>query len=295
MSDDIKEIQDDDEPELVEMMANGPAPRNIRLLIAYDGTDFRGWQIQPNGPSIQAEILSAIRKMTGETVSLHGSGRTDAGVHAIGQVASFRTTSQIPVSRLGTGLNSLVPLPITILHAEEVPLRFHAQRHAVRKRYRYVIDNRSRALPLFARYCHHVNHRLNVDQMQAAANILIGTHDFHSFETRWPNRFSSVRTILQLKVERYAQWPVALPGTISDPAPHPEGDFICIDVTADGFLYNMVRSIVGTLYEVGRGAWSVADVAAVLEIADRRVAGMTFPAKGLFLMQVDYPDEATSQ
>lgn len=262
--------------------------RNIRLKLAYDGTDFVGWQEQANGLSIQRVVSNAIQEMTGVTPTLLASGRTDSGVHAVGQVAHFLTESRIPAARLGFGINALIPDAITILEATEVPLNFHSRYHAVRKWYRYVIDNSRVPLPFWRRFSHHARNPLDVSAMQLAGNVLLGTHDFRAFETQYPNRDSSVRTIQKLRLERYAGWPIELPGAGAAGRPDPAGEFVCLDVVADGFLYNMVRCIAGTLLEVGRGKWVAEDVVRILQEGIRSRAGITAPAKGLFLMQVDY-------
>lgn len=262
--------------------------RNIRLKLAYDGTDFVGWQEQANGLSVQTAISEAIRTITKENPVLIGSGRTDSGVHAVGQVAHFLTETQIPAQRLCFGLNSLVPDSITIYEAVDMPLNFHARYHAIRKWYRYVIDNSRTPLPFWRAYSHHARNRLDVAAMQQAGNVLIGTHDFRAFESHFPNRDSSVRTIQKLTVQSFASWPVDFSGSSQTAQPHPHGDFVCIDVVADGFLYNMVRCIAGTLLEVGRAKWFTDDVTRILSNGLRHQAGITAPAQGLFLMQVDY-------
>ncbi len=262
--------------------------RNIRFKLAYDGTDFVGWQEQTNGLAIQSVVSAAIEKITLEKPTLLAAGRTDSGVHAVGQVAHFFTESRIPAERLGFGVNALIPDAITILSAEDVPLSFHSRYQAVRKRYRYVIDNARCPLPFLRRFSHHARNRLNVAAMHRAGQELVGTHDFRAFETQYPNRDSSVRTVQELTVQRYSSWPMSMPGGIHPGVPSDEGDWVCIDVVADGFLYNMVRCIAGTLLEVGRGKWDAEDVVRILQTQDRRIAGITAPPQGLFLVQVDY-------
>lgn len=240
-------------------------------------------------------LKSAIRKMTLEEPKVIGAGRTDSGVHAVGQVANFLTQTTIPALAFANGINAIVREGISVLHAEEVPLAFHSQFHAIRKRYRYVIDNSPRRFPFLRRFSYHARNRLDVNAMHAAAQILLGKHDFRAFETHYPNRASSVRTIEEITVKRYHGWPIWLPGlpgsgAVSESIDE-EGDFICIDVVADGFLYNMVRCIAGTLLEVGRGRWGEAEVAEILLGQDRRTAGITAPAQGLFLMHIDYRQE----
>ena len=262
--------------------------RNIRLKLAYDGTDFVGWQEQANGLAIQSVVAAAIEKITLEEPVLMAAGRTDSGVHAVGQVAHFLTESCIPAERLGFGINALVPDSITILKADDVPLTFHSRYHAVRKRYRYVIDNSRCPLPFLKRFSHHARNRLDVAAMQRAGLELVGTHDFRAFETQYPNRDSSVRTVLDLTVQRYCNWPISMSNGIDPGPPSEQGDWVGIDIVADGFLYNMVRCIAGTLLEVGRGKWTPDDVLRILNTRDRRIAGITAPPQGLFLVQVDY-------
>lgn len=262
--------------------------RNIRLKLAYDGTEFVGWQQQANGLSIQTVVSRAIQEMTKEEPVLLGAGRTDSGVHAVGQIAHFLTQTRIPAERLCWGLNALLPDSITVLEAVDVPLTFHSRYHAARKWYRYVIDNARLPLPFWRRFSHHARNRLDVAAMQQAGLELVGKHDFRAFETQFPNRDSSVRTIERLSVQRYSGWPVDFPVSADSGHPDELGDFVCIDVIADGFLYNMVRCIAGTLLEVGRGKWVTEDVVRILQAGNRSRAGITAPAKGLFLMQIDY-------
>jgi tRNA pseudouridine38-40 synthase len=288
--------------------------RNIRLTLTYDGTNYVGWQVQPNGPSVQEAIETAIRKLTGETVRVLSAGRTDSGVHALGQVANFRTESTIPIGQFRPALENFLPDDIAVRSADEVPADFHATYWAVRKRYRYVILNRRDRHPLLRNNVLRYTPPLDVAAMQAAANRLIGTHDFRSFESEFGTRASSVRTVTEATFSRCAEWPVwsaedggrrsdigcqrsKIQSAIRNPQsaietthPAPE-DFVCFDIVADGFLYNMVRAIVGTLLHVGRGRWSADDVQRILENRDRSQAGETAPARGLYLMDVEY-DEA---
>lgn len=245
--------------------------RNLKLVLSYDGGGFAGWQLQPNQRTVQETLEAAIRSLTQEHVRVNASGRTDAGVHAVGQVVNFVTASNIPTDHWPRALNAQLPDDVVALSAAEMPAAFDANRDAVRKLYRYVIHDSSTPSPFLRRYCCPTRHRLDAALMAEAAKVLVGTHDFHSFETEWPNRASSVRTITHLRVSRFGEW-------------------IWIDVEADGFLYNMVRAIAGTLMNVGRGYWPVAQVAAILHAEDRTQAGPTAPAEGLFLMRVTYPD-----
>jgi tRNA pseudouridine38-40 synthase len=243
--------------------------RNIKLTIEYDGTDYAGWQVQPNGPSIQEIIERAITAITGEErVRIIGSGRTDAGVHAAGQVANFRTETAIPSADLVHAINTKLPEDIAVIAAEDVPLDFHARYSAKFKTYRYSILNRPVRSPLTRRFAHFVRAPLDVDAMRAAGAALVGEHDFAAFQSK-PAGKSSVRTITRLDIEA-------------------GGGRIDIYVTANGFLYNMVRAIAGTLIEAGLGKRGAKDVAELLASRDRAAAGPTAPPQGLCLMQVRY-------
>jgi tRNA pseudouridine38-40 synthase len=244
--------------------------RNIKLTISYDGTDFHGWQAQPELRTVQETLRCAIVALTGEEdVRVNGSGRTDTGVHAVGQVANFHTTTRHPTSVILRALNAHLPKDLSITRVEEVSPGFNANRDAIRKLYRYVIHDGDVPDLFLRRYAHHSRYKLDAAVMRRAAAALVGTHDFRCFETEWPNRASSVRTILHLAVNRL-------------------GDWIWLDVEADGFLYNMVRAIAGTLMNVGRGYWPETRVSEVLESGDRDQAGATAPAHGLFLIRVTY-------
>jgi tRNA pseudouridine38-40 synthase len=247
--------------------------RTFRLTLAYDGTDFAGWQWQPNKRTIQEELESAVLRITGEPSKCIASGRTDAGVHALGQVVSFVSGTRLEPRELTRALNAELPEDMLVFDVTHAPDGFRALHDAVRKRYRYVIED-GRSRDLFDRkYLWHVYPRLDVEAMQVAATSLLGTHDFISFQTSGSSRLTTTRTILDLFVERRH----------SDLT-----DRIIIEVQADGFLYNMVRNIVGTLVEVGKGKQSPAWTTEVLRHRDRRKAGMTAPAQGLFLVSVDY-------
>ncbi|HVV99025.1 MAG TPA: tRNA pseudouridine(38-40) synthase TruA [Planctomycetaceae bacterium] len=268
--------------------------RNIRLQLAYDGTDYCGWQRQTNGTSIQEAVETAIERITRAHSDVIGAGRTDAGVHAAGQVAHFYTESQIPCYKIRTGMQNFLPKDIVVVSAEDVPPQFHARYNAQRKRYRYLIDNSEAPLPFLRRFTHHVRDRLDVEAMHAAAQELVGRHDFRSFESHWPNKADSIRTIEALTIRRTAGWPIWYDQSWKSEA-SAGGPFICLDIVADGFLYNMVRSITGTLLEAGRGKLTRDDVRHILVGQDRSRAGMTAPASGLCLVEVDYGPTAPSQ
>lgn len=248
--------------------------------MAYDGTDYAGWQVQLGQKTLQGTLEAALTKITGETIRVTASGRTDSGVHALGQVVSFDTESRLPPDVFQRALNADLPHDMAVLDAAEAPPGFHAIRDAVRKRYRYVLHDGPVPNVFRRQYAWHYRQRLDAEAMHRAAQALLGTHDFRSFESAWPQRTSSVRTITDIQVQR---------GFDRD------DNLIALEVEADGFLYNMVRAIVGTLVEVGRGNRPEAWPGEVLVAQDRRVAGMTAPAHGLFLVRVEYDGETTDE
>ncbi len=247
--------------------------RTLRLTLAYDGTDYAGWQVQPDQPTVQGVIERALKKITGSPARILASGRTDAGVHALGQVASFRSETGLATDVLKRALNGELPHDVAVLDVDEAPESFHPIRDATAKRYRYSIHDGPVRDVFGRRYCWQYRRRLDVDSMQRAAGILLGTHDFAAFETSGAPRQSTVRTVFDISVAR---------GRGGDP------HTFCLEIEADGFLYNMVRTIVGTLVEVGRGARPEAWLGEVLESTDRRQAGPTAPPQGLFLVFVTY-------
>jgi len=247
--------------------------RTLKLTLAYDGTAYAGWQVQPGQKTLQGVLEEALEKITGRPVRTMASGRTDAGVHALGQVVSFRTESRLRADVLRRALNAELPEDVAVLEAADAPDGFHAIRDALRKRYRYVIHDGPVRDVFSRRYCWSFGRRLDAQAMDQAAAGLLGTHDFSSFQTSGAPRRSSVRTIREISVRRGRQ---------------DQQDLLILEVEADGFLYNMVRAIVGTLVEVGRGAKGQNWPAEVLQAADRRAAGQTAPPRGLFLVGVDY-------
>ena len=243
--------------------------RNIKLIIEYDVTNYWGWQTQESFPSIQEEIEKALHKVTGEKTVLYGSGRTDAKVHALGHVANFRTESTIPGERFKYALNIELPEDIKIISSQEVPMDFHARFSATHKRYVYRIYNGEPERPLLRNYTCHVRYPLDVELMREAARYFVGTHDFKSFRGRRSSIKSSVRTDYSIDIER-------------------NGEIIEIAVEGNSFLRNMVRIIAGTLIEVGAGQRDKEEIPEMIQDRDRRSAGRTAPAQGLFLEKVYY-------
>ncbi|WP_136609129.1 tRNA pseudouridine(38-40) synthase TruA [Paenibacillus dokdonensis] len=253
--------------------------RNICMKVSYDGTNYSGFQTQPDGNAIQDYLEKSIDMLTGEKVKIHASGRTDAGVHAYGQVFHFHTTSKIPVERWCMALNSRLPRDIMVTEAREVPLEFHSRRSAKRKTYRYTI-NANQFPDLFRRNTelHHPG-RLNVEAMAEGLKHLIGTHDYTSFASRHSTKPSHIRTVYDAHIERDQS--MCRPGTRDQGLIH-------IFITGNGFLQHMVRIIAGTLLEVGKGRKKPEDIASVLQAKDRMKAGPTAESKGLILWNVEY-------
>jgi tRNA pseudouridine38-40 synthase len=246
--------------------------RNIRLEIAYDGSGFSGWQRQPGVRTVQGTIEKALSEITDEEIALHGASRTDAGVHALGQSANFRTASGIPTGRVPVALNDRFD-DIRIILAEDVPEDFHARFDAVGKTYVYRVAHGADP-DIFKRlYTYGLKEELDTDKMRETADVITGTHDFAGFQSAGGNpRETTVRTIFDVSLS---------------------GERGCVDicVTGDGFLYNMVRIIAGTMIEVGLGRLSKEEVASAVEKADRRLAGPTAPASGLYLQKVWYCED----
>ncbi len=242
---------------------------NIKLTICYDGSSYHGWQVQPGQKTIQGQIQEAIEQLTGCEVKVNGASRTDAGVSALGQVANIFIDTPIPVENIAKALTQKLPDDIAVTEAVQIDNDFDAISSVKSKLYRYSIYTGQNRPVLQIRHCWHRHGKLGVKAMDDAAKILVGKHDFKSFAGAADTRESSVRTILLCDVSSKDEW-------------------IYIDVEADGFLYNMVRNIVGTLVEVGRGRWQVKKVAEILAATDRRAAGPIAPAAGLCLMWIKY-------
>lgn len=243
--------------------------RNIKLTIEYDGKCYNGWQKQPNKLNIQGEIERAIYNITKEEVDLIGSGRTDAGVHALGQVANFKTNSQISIEKIPLAINSQLKNSIVIKEAEEVDERFHSRYNAKHKTYRYIINNSKCGTAIYRNLEYSYPFKLDVEKMKQASKYFEGEHDFKAFKSSGTSSKNSVRTIYKAIVKQ-------------------EGEKIIIELTGNGFLYNMVRIISGTLLDVGLGKIRAEEIPEIIESKDRQRAGKTLPAHGLYLVEVKY-------
>ena len=243
--------------------------KRIKLTIAYDGTNYCGWQIQPNGMTVEEVLNKALKKLTGEDILVIGASRTDSGVHALGNVAVFDTETTIPAERIAMALNQRLPEDIVIIKSEEVPPDFHPRYCDCSKTYEYHIINTQIPIPTQRLTNYFVSYPLDVKKMRQAASYLVGEHDFASFCNVRTDVASTVRTIYSLDILQ-------------------DGEEITIRITGNGFLYNMVRIIVGTLIRVGRGFYEPERVKEILEEKDRKAAGVTAPAHGLTLVSIDF-------
>ena len=243
--------------------------RNIKLIIEYDGKGFNGWQKQPNKLNIQGEIEKAIFEITGENIDLIASGRTDAGVHSLGQTANFKTNSNIPIEKIPIAINSKLKKSIVIKDAEEVEERFHSRYSVKSKTYRYTINNSKYGSAIYRNVEFHYPYELDKQKMNMASKYFEGEHDFKAFKASGTSSKSSVRTIYKANV-------------------YQNEDRIYIELTGNGFLYNMVRIIAGTLVDVGTGKISPEEIIDIIDSKDRKNAGKTLPANGLCLVKVEY-------
>ncbi len=248
-----------------------------RMTLAYDGTAYAGWQVQSDAPTIQGTLERALARIVGADVRVTGSGRTDAGVHALGQVVSFECVTRLSPADLQRALNACTPPDLCITSLQPVPAGFHALREAVAKRYRYVLQTGPRRDVFCHRLVWHLPRPLDVERMRGAAACLVGRHDFRSFEAAGAPRKTSVRTVHALTLQPFLCHEVPS---------------VAVEVEADGFLYNMVRNIVGSLVRVGQGAQSPEWLREVLAARDRRRAGPTAPAQGLMLLHVTYAERS---
>ena len=244
--------------------------RNIKLVIEYDGKEFNGWQKQPNKLNIQGSIEEAIKQITGEEIELSASGRTDAGVHAFGQVANFKTESNLPIEKFPVAINTKIKRSIRIISAEEVDERFHSRLNCKKKTYRYVINNSEFASAIYRNLETHIPQKLNIKKMKEAIKYFEGEHDFKAFKASGTSSKSSVRTIYKAEI-------IEMPN-----------NRIYIELTGNGFLYNMVRIIAGTLVDVGLEKIKPEEIPSIIEKGKRDLAGKTLPPNGLFLLKVEY-------
>ncbi|MDD2972292.1 MAG: tRNA pseudouridine(38-40) synthase TruA [Lachnospiraceae bacterium] len=246
--------------------------KRVKLIVAYDGTNYHGWQIQPNGITIESELNRCLKDLLGEDIKVIGASRTDAGVHALCNVAIFDTQARMPGEKISYALNQRLPEDIRIQRSEEVPLDWHPRyRHSV-KTYQYHIYCAEFPLPTVRLYSHFTYYHLNTEWMQEACQYFMGEHDFKSFCSARSSAETTVRTITGIHVEK-------------------QGDMITIEVSGTGFLYNMVRIIAGTLMEVGNGVYPPAHVKEIIEACDRQQAGPVAPARGLLLYSYDFLEE----
>ncbi len=243
--------------------------KRIKLIIAYDGTNYCGWQIQNNGITIEQVINEQLTELLGEPIAVIGASRTDSGVHALGNVAVFDTETRIPADKISFALNQRLPKDIRIQHSCEVPSDFHPRFCDTRKTYAYRIVNRTFEDPIRRLYAHFCYFKLDVEKMQQAASYLVGEHDFASFCSAKGQALTTVRTIYFLDVTK-------------------DGDMITVRINGNGFLYNMVRIIVGTLLKVGMGVYPPEHVKEILEAKNRSMAGQTAEARGLTLEEIEY-------
>ena len=245
--------------------------KRVKLTVAYDGTNYCGWQVQPNGLAVQEVLNRCLSELLGEQITTIGASRTDAGVHALGNVAVFDTETRMPADRISYALNTRLPEDIKIRESREVPLDFHPRFQQTVKTYEYKIYNHRFPDPTRRLYTYFYYYPLDVKKMQEAADYLVGEHDFKSFSTYKPEVESTVRTIYDLQVER-------------------QEDVITIRIRGNGFLYHIVRRIAGTLIRVGEGFYPPGQVQTILEGRKRELAGETARPEGLTLVKIEYPE-----
>jgi tRNA pseudouridine38-40 synthase len=249
--------------------------RNLKLILTYDGSDFAGWQVQPDVTTVQGTLASAVARITSETVLPQGSGRTDAGVHALAQVATFATESSVPTANFAKALNDILPASIRVLQVEEAAADFHARRSALAKTYRYRIYRAAICPPFLARYVWHYPYPLQEEAMARAARGVEGEHDFTSFAAVDPERGRDGAPVSNLRRIFSSSW-------------QRQGAEFVYTVRGSGFLHHMVRNLVGTFILVGKGTLQPEDMTRILESHSRSAAGATAPAGGLYLVNVEY-------
>lgn len=243
--------------------------KNIKLTIEYEGTNYLGWQIQNDLPTVQGELKKAIEIATGEEIQLIGSGRTDKKVHALGQVANFKTKSNIPGKKYELLMEFLLPKDISITNSEEVDFKFHSRFDAIRKRYKYIVYNGRLPRAIYRNFSYHIPHKLNIENMIEASNYFIGTHDFNAFKVSKGKLVNTIRTINHIDIKK-------------------NGDLIEFIIEGNSFLHNMVRIIVGTLIYVGQGKINKDHIPNIILEGKRKNAGITAPPQGLYLEKVYY-------
>ncbi|MGM0454276.1 MAG: tRNA pseudouridine(38-40) synthase TruA [Thermodesulfobacteriota bacterium] len=253
-------------------------PKNFKLVVEYDGTRFSGWQVQANARTVQGEIERAIATMTRQSIRINGSGRTDAGVHALGQVANFRCETALTASAFYSGLNSLLPADIVVRSCQSVPESFHARYDATGKTYHYRIFNRHLPVAIGRQYVWHVRKKLDISAMEAALDHIVGTHNFKAFENSGSPKSRTTRTVYNAIIEQQQ-----------------DSRYLTVKLTADGFLRYMVRNIVGTIVEVGLAKYPPGRISDILTAGDRSLAGTTAPPHGLFLVSVNYAASASPE
>lgn len=254
--------------------------RNIRIDLQYDGTGYHGWQVQPDSVTIQGTLQATIKRITGEDVKVIGAGRTDAGVHALGQVAAFKTASSISHAVFKNALNALLPYDIRVMAACDEKEDFNPRFNAISKHYLYVISNSGIVSPFFFKYAWRLPQELDIEAMASALRFLEGTHDFSAFRASGCGAKNPERTITKVSIRKLCH--------LDFMTVRMEGRFIAISIQGDAFLRHMVRNIAGTVAEIGKGEMKPEDIKAILLSKDRKKAGPTAPAKGLFLEIVDY-------
>jgi tRNA pseudouridine38-40 synthase len=270
--------------DLLPSRVTSPYMQTWKLVLAYDGTDFHGWQVQPGLRTIQGELAAAIERVCGERTLPQGSGRTDAGVHALAQVASVVLSSSIPAPNLLRALNRTLPPAIRVIEATHAPANFHARHSAISKQYEYRIFRGEICPPQLARYIYALAWPLDIAAMQQAASLVLGTHDYSSFAAVDPDR--TARMALNSEIDNVR--------TVTHSAWREQDDLLVYTVRGDGFLHHMVRNLVGTFLEIGRGQRRATDLPQLLASRSRMVAGATAPAHGLFLHSVSYPESGAT-
>jgi tRNA pseudouridine38-40 synthase len=253
----------------------GRSVRNLKVILSYDGSEFSGWQVQPDAVTVQGTLASAIGRITGEKVLPQGSGRTDAGVHALAQVMTFVTESSVPTENFAKALNDILPAAVRVLEVTEAPLEFHARHSARGKTYRYRIYREPICPPFLARYVWHYPYPLDERAMARAAAVIVGEHDFTSFAAVDPERGREEEAVSNVRRIFSSAWERA-------------GEELVYTVRGSGFLHHMVRNLAGTFILVGKGTLQVEDVMRILEARNRSAAGPTAPASGLYLVNVEY-------